>query len=510
METRKRKRSQGSNIHASWVAHLTTAMEEVPFENLWDEFKTYLYRRFKLTYLTQKVAVFIQEAADKITTSAQSLEELCAAESQVVERAHEYQGIPTFGSILVTLGSMWRYAPGGDVIATWEQDRKALPEAYSYIPATLAETSMSHLLVYYMCYPRLSPPTNDAMIDSVLPWLVGRLYGKRGILWMLMMATHEQLHLPPSGEELNSWFQGALYGMMDGSSAVADKYYLHEVLSLSDPRVALRRSTPRSVHEVTQIVRDTFAFLPSVLIPHILDYLNPPKWLRDTKTLFKKVSLINLESCYVHMHMDNNSYRFHAGSWFREHVFTFLRGDVSCDTLREGESLWLEMPSPLQCSFGSILVDFAQDKPGHVEDNGMDLTGITDWDERRRQARRIHPDMDSFVPLHFASMSLTEVLWYYVRYHGESKVTGIQELVPWLVGHLYGIRGIFWMALLIVRLWMQPPKAQIDSIDIIEWIHKAMWSATGGPDLRSSVRMLRALVNKKRGEGAPPLRPSRG
>jgi hypothetical protein len=499
------------NIQVSWITQLKTAMEEIHLEDIWNEFKTQEARTEGIydeaekelgclaafVYLNLLVTKRIQKVADKLNTSAQSLEELCAAESQVVEWPHKYRGIPTFGSILVTLSSRWRSSYGGEAIATWDQDRKALPEAYSYIPATLAETSMSHLLVYYMCYPRLSRLGSNFMIGSALPWLVGHLYGKRGILWMLVIATHEQLHLPPSRDTLNSWFQGALRGMMDPFSG-EDMYNMAEILSLSDPRVALERSAPRSVNKVAQMVRDTLTFLPAALIPHVLDYLSPRKWLRDMETLFNEVALSEVEAQYVQSTRKERSESF-TYSWLEDCIFMLLRGDVSCDTLREEESSFIQMPLSLQCSFGSILVDFAKDKLGHARGHDMDLTEITDWDERRRQTQRIHPDIDSFVPRHFASMNLTEVLWYYVRYRQDLKVTGIQELVPWLVGHLYGIRGVFWMALLIVRLAMQPPKPHITNSDVARWIHNAMWSVAGDTDALGAICMLRTFVNKKRG-----------
>jgi hypothetical protein len=471
MTTRKRKLSCLANQTApAWIARLKTAMERLHFEGIRQAFSQRVDgtngERF---FLSEKIYMFISNAVPHLSTR-QTIRELCEAESAFIEWDSRYNGIPSFGSILVTLGSIWGSAPGGQAIVEWNQDRKALLEAHSCIPQTLAEANVTQLIVFYVCHHQLARDKSQVMIYRVLPWLVGRLYGKTGILWMLVIAVHFQVHLTLLLCELNCWLKNALYGLAGRPSPSNHAYDLKDVLLLSDPHVVLERSVRSSMSETAQILMGALAFLPTVLIPCIVKYLQPPEWLCNMETLFEKVRLTDLEAQFK-KEAEPLKYKEQALDWTAKYRTMLFRGTVDYNTLGEGESLWIEMSVPLKCSFGSILVDFVKAQMDSSGEDYARLVAITDSNDTRRQLGPTRMERDAFVPLLLAPMNLTEFLRYYVRHWDNFKIHGIHELIPRLVGDLYGIRGVFWMLFVVTRL---EGEAQSSSTIVPMCLHDAM------------------------------------
>jgi hypothetical protein len=498
MTTKKRKLScLDDQTAAPWIARIKTAMYKTPLEALRRAFSLRIDGTHEARFhLHKRIDVFISSAAPSLSTSTQTIRELCAAEGEFITWNSRYHGIPSFGSILVTLGSIWGSAPGGQAILEWNQDRKALSEADSCIPPTLAEANVTQLIVFYACHYQLARHDSQVMIFRVLPWLIGHLYGKPGILWMLVIAVHFRLHVGVLVYELNRWLTHALYGLTEKPSLIHDVYDLQDILLLSDPRVAWERSVGHSMRDATQTLMDTLPFLPTALVPCIVEYLQCPEWLHNVETLFEKVGLPELEA-QCKREVGSAEGKQQVLDWVKKYGTMLFRGTVDYSTLCEGESLWLEMSVPLKCSFGSILVDFVKARMGHLGEDDARLMERADWDERRRQLGLTYMDMDNFVPLHLASMSLTEVLCYYVRRYWGFEISCMHRLIPWLVGHLYGIRGVFWMMFVITRL---QDKAKWSSTVTAMWLRNAMQSVVGKSVSQSIVlSMFRHFVYARRG-----------
>ncbi len=485
METpisRKRKRVSAP----AWKIAIRNLLHSLSFQAVKDEFVPMVQNGWTVLGSAQK---FLRSLQGKVRKLAPSLDctyvQLCQAESFFIQILPGHPTpMGTFGSILSHLGHIMQAHRGGFELLDWDFHRAKYSIPPNEVPYELAKLSLTQLLVYYVCYskPTFIISTSDSRrpcncIVTSLPWLVGHLYGEKGLSWMLFVVLFLQFGPFPtrvfSRRELSSW----LFFGFGGWLCIPGKTFF-----LVDKMKAAIQASPFPVPTeppAHPMIRNTLhLLLPTVLIHiilsyHALDWITLVDASRDEKDKVDLSELVDFVAfppsvCTTPPHSQQRENKM--SDYLDTHPIVSLPAIPNKELCTWEHLFLIPRLDPLP-TFGKILSRFVEieEKDPFIQYHWMSERALSD-------------DIDACIPLLLREANCTSLLWYYINWNEGRHRDPVAEAIPWVLGYLYGESGIHWMIFVIEHIRTTHYDATDAIIELREWFADAVCAATGMED----------------------------